>query len=198
MGKGVDVGQTLVASDRSQAAIVQLCQQSKIGKCLPNAFYIHRSALPHLDEQLFQQEQSARGFLDAELPFTLIKFHFDQPKLSYLYYPDFDQEPHPLLRTSTVVDWQTGTVDTRDYSDAPNPPLLHRKETFVARDYPHYNTFAWLTKQEEVLGLLESSRGIGLRNAWEQRLRDRTLVIHDHSLACPIQTGAKPTQANVS
>ncbi|NER81300.1 MAG: DNA phosphorothioation-associated putative methyltransferase, partial [Leptolyngbya sp. SIO1D8] len=47
-----------------------------------------------------------------------------------------------------------------------------------------------------VLGLLEASRGIGLRNAWEQRLRDRTLVIHDHYLACPIQTGAKPTQAN--
>lgn len=129
MVKGVDVGQTLAASKRSLADIAQRCQQSSIGKCLPNAFYIHHSALPHLDERLFRQEQATRTLVDTELPFTLIKFHFDQPKLSYLYYPDFDQEPHPLLRTSTVVDWQAGTVETRDYSDAPTPPLRRPKKS---------------------------------------------------------------------
>ena len=177
-----------------QAELVKHCQGSPIGKCLPNAFYIHHSALPSLDHALRHQEQCARNLLNQELPFTLVKFHFDQPKLSYLYYPEFDTEPHPLLRSSTIVDWATGTVETRDYSDAPNPPLLHRKETFVAPDYPHYPRFAHLTQQQVAMGLLDNSREIGTQLNWERRLTQQGIEIHNHALACPIKSAqqAKP------
>jgi len=120
MAKSANAGLTVAAHNLSQADLVQLCQTSTIGKCLPNAFYIHHSALPHLHESLVNQEQTARRLLEDPVPFTLVKFHFEQPKISYLYYPEFDAEPHPLLRSSTIVDWQTGTTETRDYSDAAN------------------------------------------------------------------------------
>ncbi|MEM1279664.1 MAG: DNA phosphorothioation-associated putative methyltransferase [Cyanobacteria bacterium P01_H01_bin.152] len=175
----------------SQASLVRLCQQSKIGKCLPNAFYVHYSALPRLDESLCRQEQVARRFLDARLAFTLVKFHFDQPKLSYLSYPEFDSIPHPLLRASTVVDWQMGTVETRDYSDAPNPPLLHRKETFLTPDYPQYNRFAQLTQQQVAMRLLDNSREIGTLLNWEKRLTQQGLEIHNHALACTLKSAQK-------
>lgn len=177
-----------------QAELVKHCQGSPIGKCLPNAFYIHHSALPSLDNALRHREQCARNLLNQELPFTLVKFHFDQPKLSYLYYPEFDTEPHPLLRSSTIVDWVTGTVETRDYSDAPSPPLLHRKETFVAPDYPHYPHFAHLTQQQVAMGLLDNSREIGTQLNWERRLTQQGIEIHNHALACPIKSAqqAKP------
>ncbi|RZM79135.1 DNA phosphorothioation-associated putative methyltransferase [Leptolyngbya iicbica] len=191
MSKGLNVRQALTTSERSPVDIMQLCQQSQIGKCLPNAFYIHHSALPYLDECLFHQEQAARRLIDAELSFTLIKFHFDQPKLSYLYYPDFDQEPHPLLHTSNVVDWQAGTVETRDYSDTPNPPLLHRKETFLAPDHPSYSRFAHLTQQQVAMGLLDNSREIGTLLNWEKRLTQQGLEIHNHALACPLKAAQK-------
>jgi DNA phosphorothioation-associated putative methyltransferase len=178
----------------SLAAIVQHCQKSPVGKGLPSAFYIHHSALPSLAVALQRQEQQARQRLAADHPFTLVKFHFDQPKISYLYYPDFDTEPHPLLRASTIVDWQSGTVETRDYSDAPNPPLLHRKETFVAPDYPHYAAFAHLTQQQVAMGLLDNSREIGTQLNWERRLAQQGIEIHHHALACPIKGNqqAKP------
>ncbi|PSN10144.1 DNA phosphorothioation-associated methyltransferase [filamentous cyanobacterium CCT1] len=177
-----------------QAELVKHCQGSPIGKCLPNAFYIHQSALPSLADALRHQEQCARNLLKKESPFTLVKFHFDQPKLSYLYYPEFDTEPHPLLRSSTIVDWATGTVETRDYSDAPNPPLLHRKETFITADYPHYSCFAHLTQQQVAIGLLDNSREIGTQLNWERRLTRQGLEIHNHALACPIKSAqqAKP------
>ncbi|MEY3300518.1 MAG: hypothetical protein RLZZ597_3778, partial [Cyanobacteriota bacterium] len=89
---------------RSLSSVVQHCQKSPVGKCLPSAFYVHHSALPCLDETLQCQEQHARQRLAADHPFTLVKFHFDQPRISYLYYPDFDPDPHPLLRASTIVD----------------------------------------------------------------------------------------------
>jgi DNA phosphorothioation-associated putative methyltransferase len=174
------------------AQLTQLCQGSAIGKCLPKAFYIHQSALPSLDNALRHQEQCARQRLNPELPFTLVKFHLDQPKLSYLYYPEFDTEPHPLLRTSTIVDLTTGTVETRDYSDAPNPPLLHRKETFIAPDHPHYATFAHLTQQQVAMGLLDNSREIGTQLNWERRLTQQGLEIHHHALACPLPSPAPP------
>ena len=176
------------ATSLPQAELVKHCQGSPIGKCLPNAFYIHQSALPSLADALRHQEQCARNLLKKELPFTLVKFHFDQPKLSYLYYPEFDTEPHPLLRTSTIVDWVTGTVETRDYSDTPNPPLLHRKETFVAPDYPHYSRFAHLTQQQVAMGLLDNSRKIGTQLNWECRLTQQGIEIHNHALACPIKS----------
>ncbi|MFE4105853.1 DNA phosphorothioation-associated putative methyltransferase [Almyronema epifaneia] len=175
--------------------IVQLCQRSPVGKLLPDALYVHVSALLTLDPALQQLEQLAKKVSPQVENATLVKFSFNKPQIVYLFYPDFDAEAHPALQSSIQVNLKTLEASQRDYSTTDNPPVLHRKETFVGSDYPHYDTFAWLTKQEEVLGLLEASRGIGLRKAWEQRLRDRTLVIHDHFLACPIQTGAKPTQA---
>ena len=170
------------------------CQGSAIGKCLPNAFYIHSSALHRLDEGLRRQEQQVRRRIDGDLLFTLVKFHFDQPKLSYLYYPEFDQEPHPLLRTSVVVNWVTGEIDCRDYNDAPNPPLLHRKETFVAPDYPGYDSFTHLTQQQVAMGLLDDARQIGVLLNWEHRLTQQGLEIHNHALACPLKSNqhAKP------
>ncbi|MBD1876732.1 DNA phosphorothioation-associated putative methyltransferase [Nodosilinea sp. FACHB-131] len=182
------------ATSLPQAELVKHCQGSPIGKCLPNAFYIHQSALPYLDDALRYQEQCARNLLKKELPFTLVKFHFDQPKLSYLYYPEFDTEPHPLLRASTIVDWATGTVETRDYSDAPNPPLLHRKETFITPDHPHYSRFAHLTQQQVAMGLLDNSREIGTQLNWERRLTQQGIEIHNYALACPIKSAqqAKP------
>ncbi|MEO1402990.1 MAG: DNA phosphorothioation-associated putative methyltransferase [Cyanobacteria bacterium J06635_1] len=168
--------------------LVQQCQQSTLGKCLPGAFYIHVSAIEHLAESLQRYEAIARQHLRADVPFTLIKFHFEQPKISYLYYPNFDQGAHPALQASVQVNLTTGRLDYRDYSQTPNPPILHRKETFLAPTYPRYQVFAALTRQQDAFGLLDQSRTIGTQQGWEARLRQHRLMIHDHALACPLKS----------
>jgi DNA phosphorothioation-associated putative methyltransferase len=148
-----------------------------------------------LDPELQALEQRTQVVTPQVQSATLIKFSHATAQVVYLFYPDFDQEAHPALQSSIQIDLITLIAKERDYSKTDNPPILHRKETFVNADYPDYDHFVWLTKQEEVLGLLDNAQGIGLRNAWEQRLRSRNLVIHGHALACPIQTGAAPIQA---
>jgi len=148
--------------------IVRCCQQSAIGKRLPSALYVHRSALDYLDPLLQRYELSARQWLEAQQPFTLVKFQLDQPKISYLLYLNFDSDPHPALQVSCQVDLITHQVNQRNYRDSQNPPVLHRKETFVTPDYPLYQLFAELTRQEEALGLLDHSRSIGTRESWQQ------------------------------
>lgn len=163
------------------------CLASPQGKCLPNALYVHQSALEKLDGVLQAYEQIGRCYLPKGYSFTLVKFHFDQPLISYLDYPQFVQEAHPSLQTSFQVNLQTRQLGYRDYSDSPNPPILHRKETFVADDYPHRSDFAHLTQQQAVMGLLDESRTIGTRLGWESRLAALRLEIHNHALACKLE-----------
>jgi DNA phosphorothioation-associated putative methyltransferase len=136
--------------------IVQLCQRSPVGKLLPDALYIHAAALSNLDPALQALEQLTRRVSSQVQHATIVKFSLNAPKIIYLFYPDFDIEAHPALQSSIQVNFKTLEAKERDYSTTQNPPVLHRKEAFVATDYPRYETFAWLTKQEEVLGLLEN------------------------------------------
>lgn len=170
----------------------ELCQRSPIGKRLPDALYVHVLALEHLDPTLQAIEQRARASTALAAKATLVKFSIDKPQIAYLFYPDFDAEAHPALNSSIQINLETLKATGRDYSTTDNPPVLHRKETFVTPDYPHYDRFRWLTQQEEILGLLDQSRSIGFQQAWEARLRDRGIEIHNHALACLLPHSPTP------
>jgi DNA phosphorothioation-associated putative methyltransferase len=174
----------------STVDISSICKQSRIGKKLPAALYVHISALNHLDRDLQAYEQLARILLPSSYTFTLIKFSYDQPKISYLLYPDFDSDPHPALHTSIQVNLELGTTQQRDYSTSNNPPILHRKETFITPDYPKYQEFAELTRQEEAIALLQDTSTIGTRNGWQQRLQELNVKIEGHQVI--IQTEFQP------
>lgn len=111
---------------------------------------------------------------------TLIKFHTTKPKISYLVYPDFNSAPHPALQTSMQIDLRDLHVTYRDYDTVDNPPILHRKETFIAPDYPLYAKFAKLTQQEEAWGLLDNSNSIGTRKQWQRRLEEICAELRGH------------------
>lgn len=173
--------------------IRKCCQSSPIGKLLPDALYVHESAVHELDETLQVWCQEACQQLPEGTPYTLVKLQFARTKVSFLHYPDFDSDPHPALAESHQVDVVQRTVEHRNYRSNHNPPILHRKETFVSQGYPLYSQFATLTDQEELLGLLDSPRLIGTRMKWQQRLDHHRVEVVSHLLACPLQqktTGA--------
>ena len=70
---------------------------------------------------------------------------------------------------------------------ATNPPVLHRKELFVDPEYPGREKFAKLTGKEEGAGLLDDPSGIGTRDGWDSRLRDRGYRILGHRLVASTQ-----------
>ena len=168
--------------------IVSSCKNSTVGKHLPNALYVHTAALDRLDPILKDYERQARSLLDNPTRATIVKFGIDKPKVSYLYYPDFDRDPHPQLHQSIVVDLVAQEVSVRQYHNSPNPPILHRKETFVAPDYPFYQTFAELTQKEVALGLLDNSRHIGTLQEWTRMLAQQGISFVDRHLACPVDS----------
>lgn len=160
--------------------IANCCKQSKIGKLLPNALYVHVCALEALNPQLRLYEGCASRTIGRMEGATLVKFHFKVPKISYLFYPDFDTDPHPALHTSMQIDLRDLQVVYRDYDTSENPPILHRKETFVMPDYPLYEKFAKLTRQEENWGLLDHTSTIGTRKGWQKCLKEHCAELRGH------------------
>lgn len=158
------------------------CRRSKIGKLLPEALYVHISALSALASVLQEYEREARQIAFSVDKATLVKFNLEKPCLSYLIYSDFDADPHPALLASIQVNLLSREVKHRDYSEADNSFILHRKETFVTSDYPKYWQFVDLTRQEEALGLLSNPRSIGTRSAWEKRLTEFQVMFQGHTL----------------
>lgn len=164
------------------AAIDEACKRSPVGKLLPDDLYVHVTALPHLEPVLRVYEGCGRAYLGEVEGANVIKIHRRSGKLSYLSYPDFDTDPHPSLGRCVRLSLRTRQLDCTDYSKSTNPPVLHRKETFLHDDHPLREKFSRLTRQEEEHGLLADASGIGTRNGWESRLRDSGFAIKGHRL----------------
>ena len=130
------------------------CRAAEVGKLMPTVLYVHESALPDLPPLLRVYEGCANRFIGSVEGANIIKLSREEPRVSYLSYPDFDRDPHPALASSVVVPLQTFWVQYRDYTRETNPPILHRKEEFVAQDYPARAKFHTLTVAEEAEGLL--------------------------------------------
>jgi DNA phosphorothioation-associated putative methyltransferase len=167
-------------------AIQQQCKQSLVGKQLPNSLYVHRTAEGQLPPLLRLMILAARRIV-GELEYDLIKIALDGKKLSFLRYPNFEDSPHPELSYSVRVFLPTASYGIKSFSDSDNPPVLHRKETFIDSFHPRYAEFAELSAQEEALGLLGRT-DIGTRKGWEAALQEKSLQLAGHSLVSAATT----------
>ena len=163
-------------------AIDDACRQASVGKLTPPALYVHASALAQLQPVLRVYEGCARAYVGAVEDANVIKLHREEPKISYLAYPEFESDPHPALSYSLAVHLQTFRLRETDYGARANPPVLHRKEEFIPQDHPLREKFTRLTRQEERQGLFEEPWRIGLRSAWEETLAARGLRLRGHRL----------------
>ena len=172
----------LLFSAGNQDVIDQACRGATVGKLLPDALYVHHSAIDYLPPVLRVYEGCGHQLAGAVDRLTLVKLFRRRARVSYLAYEDFDRVAHPALQTSIIADLKRLDLHFRDYTRSSNPPVLHRKELFVANDYPRRATFARLTSREEKLELLRTDRTIGTREGWQAVLSARHLAVRGHRL----------------
>ena len=146
------------------------------GKRLPTALYVHREGLVNLGGNLGAVLDRVVARYQVSTEFNLVKFRSDELKLSFLAYPDFESDPHPALRHAIAIDLTTGKARHTDYAGNPNPPILHRKETFLPSDHPLRAQFAALTRAEEEAGLYKETATIGFKLNWERLLEVNDVV----------------------
>lgn len=177
---GCAAADTLLFSAGDQRAVDQACRDAGVGKLLPHALYVHHTAVGHLPPVLRVYEGCGRQLAGTVDGLTLVKLFRRRPRVSYLAYDDFERVAHPALRSSVVADLQRLDLHHRDYTRSANPPVLHRKELFVAADHPARERFARLTAREDRLGLLDAASEIGTRAGWQAALARRGVSIRGH------------------
>lgn len=151
-----------------------------IGKQLPDAVYIHKSAIDQVPEELAVLAlQMAKTFKIPANKWNIVKFSKRSFKITFLNYPRFEEYAYPELQHSYTLDLQRLSVRKANYSKSDNPPILHRKETFVSDDYPHYTLFKEITNEGEKAGLYAKKRAIGFKKNWERLINTKGRFLDD-------------------
>jgi DNA phosphorothioation-associated putative methyltransferase len=122
--------------------------------------------------------------------------HRQSGKLSDLVSPDSENAAHPPWVRCFALSLRTGQIECCDYAQTSNPPVLHRKESFLHPDHPLHAKFARLTAQEAKHGLLDDSSSIGTRDGWARRLSERGFALKGHRLVRSNGQQDSPEQAN--
>lgn len=164
---------SILAELQKKSVISKAIAQSPLGKKLPNTLYVHNSAISYLPT-ILRLYIACGQILAGKKKYGDLLVKLSSKSISFLWYRNFDDDPHPELLYSQIVKTETYETAFRDYSKSDNPPILHRKETFVAKNYPHYRKFRETTVHEEKLGLLNRT-DIGYKKNW-QKLIESTLL----------------------
>lgn len=169
-------------SPRSLTAYQEAVALLPFGKNLPTAVYIFDGPEFPVPDSLRTIAGRLRERLQLGPEFNILKWGTRELKLSFLAYPTFFSEAHPALHEAVTVDLASGKVRRISYAERANPPILHRKETFLPADHPEVARFRRLTQAEEKAGLYEETATIGFQRNWEKLLRSKRLEIRGHQL----------------
>ena len=154
--------------------------------------------LTALDE-LWRAHTSTSAPTTPPLPlWNIVKISARGDAVSLLCYPEFDDVGHPALAASLVLrlvpapdeakttqqasPTELASARLTEYRGRANTPVLHRKELFVAPDYPHAKLFRALSAAEVAAGLLQNAHLVGYRLQWEQRLQAAGYRVDGHRL----------------
>ncbi|GEA13617.1 DNA phosphorothioation-associated putative methyltransferase [Alteromonas sp. KUL49] len=151
-----------------------------VGKSLPDSMYVHISAIDALPKELsILIGRILTGLKIKDGSWNIIKLMKRDFRVALLNYPDFDSYAYPALVQSTNIDLEKLSVRTTSYQNSKNPPILHRKETFVKADYPLLALFKEITEEGEAAGLFENTRSIGFQQNWLKIIRTKGLSLDD-------------------
>jgi DNA phosphorothioation-associated putative methyltransferase len=160
----------------------QAVENLSYGKRLPTAKYVFADSSTPLPDPLATLITALRQKFSPDGIHNLIKFHTSSYRVSLLHYPRFFDDPHPSLAEAVVIDLATGNCKRLHYAGNANPPILHRKETFLPRDHRKVTLFQKLTRQEEQAGLFENTTTIGFAENWRRLLEEKRLMFRGHQL----------------
>lgn len=163
-----------------------LVKQISLGKQLPDAVYVHESAIHTIPEALSLLISKVAAALKIQKSeWNLLKLYKRDFKISLLHYPEFDTASYPILHASFTIDLQRLALRKAEYNKTDNPPILHRKETFVAPDYPKFELFTKITKEAEDIGLFENIRTIGFKKNWERLIDSKGYYLDEEGRLFP-------------
>ena len=100
----------------------------EVGKRLPSAVYLHRSAMEQTTEVVWAAGEAGEAIAGFEREsWDVVKPDPLEPKISLLAYPTFFEDPHPVLQRSVRVDLAKCEATVRLQDSKENAPVLQSR-----------------------------------------------------------------------
>lgn len=164
-----------------------LVKSLTLGKQLPTATYLHRTTIDSvLPNTLVNLIFDSIKILNIIEPWNLLKLYKRDFKITLLNYPDFDTYAYPALHTSITIDLEEQTQRKANYQKSDNPPILHRKETFVLANYPLIESFKAITAEGEAIDLYKNTKTIGFKQQWQKLINRKGYQLDSEGMLKPI------------
>jgi len=167
----------------------KLVEAQNIGKRLPQAIYLHKSALVEVTAELsIFTLKLAKIFKIKEADWDVVKYYRKDFKISFLSYPSFLNYPYPPLKSSIVINLLSRKSSKSSYEASVNPPILHRREAFVSKHDPAYDHYLSFTTEGESIGLYENTQRIGFQNNWLLLIKRKGYFLDEKGRLQPLPT----------
>jgi len=164
-------------------------RSQKVGKVLPNDFYISRiwaeNLCPDFFECLKTDLQTFSVLSKDEISndeWNVLKISKLKANFSLLTYEDPLVESFPCLIRYISIDLDKLSVRKQIYKNPDNRFILHRKELLFSESTPHRNEWIQLTSSCEKAGLFAQPKLIGTRRYWQELLKSKGLALNGHQL----------------
>lgn len=164
----------------------ELVKAIPVGKQLPDAVYVHKTALDRIPGELLAHlARVIRAMKLERKKWNLVKFYKRDFKITLLNYPTFFEDAYPGLEKAYTIDLERNSFRKSDYRKSDKPPILHRKETFLLRDHPSVPLFREITAEGEKAGLYQNVRSIGFKRNWERLISRKGYVLNEQGRLKP-------------
>jgi DNA phosphorothioation-associated putative methyltransferase len=169
--------------DKQAENFANSVKELSVGKKLPDAIYLHKTALITINPKLYSFcSNIAQALKISDETWDLVKLFRKEFKVAFLSYPDFYTDSYPALKKSILVDLSKLSTKETLYTESTNPPILHRKELMVLDTDPHYDHFREITLEGESAGLYENPFKIGFRETWLRLIEQKGYSLIDGRL----------------
>ena len=175
----------------------ELIAKITVGKELPDSVYVHNSSLSLIPEKLAHVTfKIADALKISDDDWNIAKYNKRDYKLSLLHYPDFESYAYPALHKSYTIDLNKLSSRESSYENSDNPPILHRKETFVSKDHVMYEEFCAITAEGEKIDLYANPRSIGFKKNWERLISRKGYKLDKHGRIYPKSNAISQNKAD--
>jgi hypothetical protein len=158
----------------------------RVGKRVGGTLYVHRGALNSISSAVCSAVHHAEHLVaqvatGQQWNVCKVARGGGVDAITLLWYPCFDDDPHPGLLYCYRVDMVQQAVRRMDYTQGIEP-ILHRKELLVLPMYPGRAMWVALTAAESAEGLYADTTRIGTRKQWNALLASKGLRHGGHAL----------------
>jgi len=144
--------------------------------------YIHKDYIEKLTSHLRDLIKKARSFCVFDIQWNIVRINPHKNTVTFSLYSNFYKDEHPMLIKYTKINLSNKKTRS-SFASKKNPPILHRKETFIDKNSPYYRVFKELTRQEEAAGLFkENTYLIGYKRYWDALLEKKGVYLKNHQL----------------